>query len=58
MVLCDDSGAAHTLVQRLVREKRNVQGSAGRFLRIFTLLMARTPPPESLEDRLVELEEG
>lgn len=60
VVLCDDSGAAHTLVQRLVREKRNVQGSAGRFFyEFFTLLMAKDPRHlESLEDRLVELEEG
>lgn len=60
VVLCDDSGAAHSLVQRLVREKRNMQNSSGRFFYEFlTLLMAKDPRHlESLEDHLVELEEA
>lgn len=60
VVLCDDSGAAHTMVQRLVREKRTMQSSSGRFFYEFlTLLMAKDPRHlESLEDRLVELEEA
>ena len=60
VVLCDDSGAAHTMVQHLVREKRPMQHSPSRFFYEFlTLLMAKDPRHlESLEDRLVELEEA
>ena len=59
LVLCDDSGAVHTLVKRLAREKRWRENSPGRLLyELLELLVSRDLHHlEELEDQLAQMED-
>ena len=59
VVLCDDTGAALSMVQRLQKEKSWKENSIGRFFYEFLeLLIARDPHHlQELEDRLTQLED-
>lgn len=57
--ICDDSGAVHSLVRHLLREKCNVNGSTGRtFYEILERLVSKNLHHlEKLEDQMVQMED-
>lgn len=59
LVLCDDSGAAHTMVQKLLREKTPMDNSLGSFLYAFwELLISKDMHHiQELEDQLEQMED-
>ena len=59
LVLCDDSGSVQTQLQRMIREKRDLQESIARFCyTLFELLIGRDLHHlEELEDQLAQMEE-
>ena len=59
LAICDDSGAVHSLVRHLMREKCNVNGSTGRtFYEILERLVSKDLHHlEKLEDQMVQMED-
>lgn len=60
LAICDDSGAVHSLVRRLMREKCRVDGSTGRlFYEILEQLVGKDLHHlEELEDQMIQMEDA
>ncbi len=59
LVICDDSGAVHSLVRHLIREKSRVDGSTGRiFCEIMEQLVNKDLHHlEEIEDQMIQMED-